>query len=462
MLAKLGVEIHLSHGGQPCPNHNWEWEDTDDEDQYTASLTAGIPGVAKAADEHGDWRCTEPYATADKDVFLESEPAATFPDLPEVNTAQIGKTTITIVHSSGVHILSIQYCQCMGARTPDKQLFEMRLFVASFTRSKTAFTFALLDNFILDNLECGTLGMNYYSKLRRITSSIFPHAVPDHYREMMQVARQWCQLKLLKWNRFSHEKREPKDGELALFCPACPQPGINTPLQPKSDETIPGWIYTRSLVMDGNFKAEHLYPTHPEDEVWLTDGKGFMVARARYWAHLAVAQYLVQRSKCNNHRAVNQANASRHKLEATGIGGCACAWHGCFVPNSMVDFQKGERQMNMDYALCNMLAHNTDSLCRALTFYDVNCQYNRHFKKRVEDSLHMDIPSDMDIVPGIGLWHVHGHQDKCFVRYASNFIPGAARIDGKIMETLWASLNIISPAARGMSTPTDKNASISK
>ncbi|KAG2336270.1 hypothetical protein BDR05DRAFT_896918 [Suillus weaverae] len=30
----------------------------------------------------------------------------------------------------------------------------------------------------------------------------------------------------------------------------------------------------------------------------------------------------------------------------------------------------------------------------------------------------------MDIIPGIGLWHVHGHQDKCFVQYASNFIPG--------------------------------------
>jgi hypothetical protein len=50
-----------------------------------------------------------------------------------------------------------------------------------------------------------------------------------------------------------------------------------------------------------------------------------------------------QRSECNNHRAVNLANASRHKLEATRIGGCACARHGCFVPNSMVDFQKGER-----------------------------------------------------------------------------------------------------------------------
>ncbi|KAG1717410.1 hypothetical protein EDB19DRAFT_1615745, partial [Suillus lakei] len=86
------------------------------------------------------------------------------------------------------------------------------------------------------------------------------------------------------------------------------------------------WLYSRSLVMDDNFKAEYLYAANPMDE-----------------AHLAQAKDAVQRSECNNHQAINQANASRHRLEATGIGGCACARHGCFVPCAMVDFQKGER-----------------------------------------------------------------------------------------------------------------------
>ncbi|KAG2343159.1 hypothetical protein BDR05DRAFT_858704, partial [Suillus weaverae] len=168
------------------------------------------------------------------------------------------------------------------------------------------------------------------------------------------------------------------------------------------------------LVMDGNFKAEHLHPVHPEDEVWLTDGKCFMVGRAQYQAHLTLAQDSAEHLECNNHRAVNQANASRHKLEAMGIGGCACARHGCFVPNSMVDFQKGERQMNMDYALCNALGHNTDGLAQALTFYDVNCQYSKHLRWWVDESLHLTIPSGMDIILGIGLWHIHSHQDRCF------------------------------------------------
>ncbi|KAG1806154.1 hypothetical protein EV424DRAFT_1329839, partial [Suillus variegatus] len=63
---------------------------------------------------------------------------------------------------------------------------------------------------------------------------------------------------------------------------------------------------------------------------------------------------------------------------------------------------------------------------------------------------------------GIGLRHVHSHQDSCYVRYASNFIQGTARINSKIMETLWAPLNIISLAAHGMETPHQKNVWIAK
>ncbi|KAG2057628.1 hypothetical protein BDR06DRAFT_1036818 [Suillus hirtellus] len=114
------------------------------------------------------------------------------------------------------------------------------------------------------------------------------------------------------------------------------------------------------------------------------------------------------------------------------------------------------RQMNMDYALYQALGYNTNGINQAFTFYDINCQYNKHLSKRIEELPYLDLPWEMAIIPGIGLWHVHGHQDKCYVQYAFNFITGATRIDGEIMETLWAPLNIISPLARGMSTPHQK------
>ncbi|KAG1870872.1 hypothetical protein F4604DRAFT_1583524 [Suillus subluteus] len=367
-LTKIGLEIHLGHQGKPCPEVTDDWYDTDDEGDNFAE---------------GQW-------------------------VPLVNDPR----TTMVVDTSGVHFLMIRFCQCASALGPDMQLFEIGLFPASFTSPKTAFTFAVLDDFLLDNLECGTSVMNYYSKLTRITSSIFPHLVPDRYRELMRVGRQWRQLKQLKWHGFGHEKQKPKAGELALFCPACPQPGVNVNLAERN-VSDPAWLYSRSLVMDGNFKAEHMFPANPTDEVALTDGLGFMVGDGRYKLHLAEAQDIVHRSDCNNHRAVNQANASRHNLEATGIGGCACARHGCFVPHSMVDFQKGERQMNMDYALCQALGYNTDGIDWALTFYDINCQYHKHLHWRVEESPYLDLPWGMEVIPGIGLWHeaVQGVRD---------------------------------------------------
>ncbi|KAI5991415.1 hypothetical protein EDD15DRAFT_2169328, partial [Pisolithus albus] len=45
-------------------------------------------------------------------------------------------------------------------------------------KPSTMFIFMVLDDFLQDNLECGTSGMNYYSKLHRLTSNMFPHLVP--------------------------------------------------------------------------------------------------------------------------------------------------------------------------------------------------------------------------------------------------------------------------------------------
>ncbi|KAG1720213.1 hypothetical protein EDB19DRAFT_1918112 [Suillus lakei] len=107
----------------------------------------------------------------------------------------------------------------------------------------------------------------------------------------------------------------------------------------------------------------------------------------------------------------------------------------------------------MDYALCEAAQHNMEGITRAITFYDINCQYNKHLRVRVDRSQFLEMVLELTIIPGIGLWHVHGHQDSCYVQYASNFIEGIGRIDGEIMETLWACLNLISPAAWGMSSP---------
>ena len=50
----------------------------------------------------------------------------------------------------------------------------------------------------------------------------------------------------------------------------------------------------------------------------------------------------VKKSTCSDHKAVRVSSTHAH-LSATGIGAVACAQHGCFHPQSVVDFQAGER-----------------------------------------------------------------------------------------------------------------------
>lgn len=48
-------------------------------------------------------------------------------------------------------------------------------------------------------------------------------------------------------------------------------------------------MFTRSLVIDGNFKLGHLRQKRPEDDVWLADGHGMMTEEAPYLSHLEEA-----------------------------------------------------------------------------------------------------------------------------------------------------------------------------
>jgi hypothetical protein len=108
--------------------------------------------------------------------------------------------------------------------------------------------------------------------------------------------------------------------------------------------------------------------------------------------------------------------------------------------------------MNMDYALCEALKYNMGGIKDVLVFYDIMCQYWKNFHHRISSSPHLTIPPGLKFQRAIGLFHVHGHQDTCFARFAPNFIQGAGQVDGEILESLWAPLNLISGSTRSMST----------
>ncbi|EGO04262.1 hypothetical protein SERLA73DRAFT_45127, partial [Serpula lacrymans var. lacrymans S7.3] len=261
-------------------------------------------------------------------------------------------------------------CSYPNAAHSDVQLLSNGLYLANQKKPQTAFTFALLDDFLIDNKECKTSAMTFYSKIWQVTNSAFPHKVPVHPSEFMRVSQQWRHLKYMHWHGFAHlPKCHHSLGSLALFCPACPQPGINVSLNWKQDPLRQ--YHLRIFVMNKNFNTECIKSKNPHDEVPLADDTVFLTANQPYMEHLKIAKENKVVSTCDDHRAVNLANKDQQHLDATGIGATACTWHRVFCPGALVDFQKGERgvvhkseivqvltlhsQMSMDYSLYQAL-----------------------------------------------------------------------------------------------------------
>jgi CxC2 like cysteine cluster associated with KDZ transposases len=85
---------------------------------------------------------------------------------------------MTIVDRSGIHEIGVSWCCCPEAPEHEMQLMMAGLFPATFRNPKTAFTFRVLEEFHLDNLECKTTPGQFFSRLRRLTNDQFPNLVP--------------------------------------------------------------------------------------------------------------------------------------------------------------------------------------------------------------------------------------------------------------------------------------------
>ncbi|KAG2057664.1 hypothetical protein BDR06DRAFT_877736 [Suillus hirtellus] len=216
------------------------------------------------------------------------------------------------------------------------------------------------------------------------------------------------------------------------------------------------WLFSQIYLVDRNFTTQHMVMRKPQLDISLSDELGYMMKDQEYQTHLSLAVESKKQSSCSNYHAVNAANISRSNLQAIGIGATACAQHGCFVPHSIVDFQKSEslgnfKHMNIDYSIYNALNYYSAGIDSSLIIYDVEYQWSINFLQRVAQSKGLSIPKNMHIIPAVGKFHLSTHKLACFARYSLDFIQGAGHVDGEILETLWMSFNKISLIAQSMS-----------
>ncbi|KAK7680025.1 hypothetical protein QCA50_016971 [Cerrena zonata] len=143
----------------------------------------------------------------------------------------------------------------------------MGLFPASRKKTRTVFTFRLLEHFDVSNLEAKVPAYIYYNCLIRLTSN------PS--------------LRRRSGHPYVNPVGEIPAGQLGLFCAACPQPDINLLDDWKDDPEK--WKYMPTLLADDNFKQHHLAMKHDFDNVALNDGLAYMVAHKRFQAYMSEA-----------------------------------------------------------------------------------------------------------------------------------------------------------------------------
>lgn len=202
-------------------------------------------------------------------------------DVDQDNVAQTipnqdarGNAFVTIFDSSGVHHLPLVMCRC-GSAPIDRVMdcIAMGLFPSSYTRISTLFTQSALDELRLLNLAAKTTPYQYHHYIQRKTSKAFPDSVPNRYRELLRMSRQYRILMREKQAAVhmphyglgvhGNSDAEHPGGSLpadppvplnvhigmrqssnpdapykiSLFCPACPQPGVNVPVDFINTET---------------------------------------------------------------------------------------------------------------------------------------------------------------------------------------------------------------------------------
>lgn len=240
---QVGARLFLGHGGNCCPASEPDNLESAEclVDQQELEGRANAEYMRAAAGNMRRHAANPETDDAPEPVFTieEDEDEHLWEDEPEYSKAPFSQKAphkddfdnpfVLIVDSSQLLSLPAVYCGCGDVSADDLSLLDLGFFPASFRTIKTVFTFRCLDDFRLSNLECKTSAYQYFQKLKRLTNPAFPNSVANRYAELRRVSRQWRNLKLRKWFGFGHREDAPGRGEMALFCAACPQPGVNLP-----------------------------------------------------------------------------------------------------------------------------------------------------------------------------------------------------------------------------------------
>jgi hypothetical protein len=192
----------------------------------------------------------------------------------------------------------------------------------------------------------------------------------DRCRAFRHIVRQYRTILMMKCAGRGHDSSGvagTAQGELALRCRSCPQPGRNLPdgwdrinwaAMPEDlrcvvlslednllvTELQRRFKYFLFLAQDCNFRLINRNVSSAANDPILGDVYGYFVNNAKYAEYISTQITEAEISSCLGFQAMFLANRKHVKgLRTTGVGGITCVHHNMWCPNRIGNLQLGER-----------------------------------------------------------------------------------------------------------------------
>ncbi|KAF9504605.1 hypothetical protein BS47DRAFT_1368669 [Hydnum rufescens UP504] len=132
----------------------------------------------------------------------------------------------------------------------------------AFTKFQFIFVIALLLLTLVSNYSILSKlsAHQFYCALERGTDNTGLLNLQTQYVSFLHIIREWQNLKLLKHGGHAHDPSGTdgmKPGELAITCPACPDPDINLPPNWEKSPQELQYLYTYFQANDTNFRLKN-------------------------------------------------------------------------------------------------------------------------------------------------------------------------------------------------------------
>ncbi|TFK53211.1 hypothetical protein OE88DRAFT_1643867 [Heliocybe sulcata] len=326
-----------------------------------------------------------------------------------------GHKDFTILHSTGIHSVQVDFCGCRHNPPLHRiQLLCARLWPVTPFQLQTSATFELLRLFQTLHLNAKISVLHFYQTMQWITDGSGLTDVAEWLKSLHLMIREYQHIQAMKRGGRGHDESGisgMEEGELALMCRTCPQPGINL---------LMGWEKARP-----DKAWNHLCKNQCMDR-GLGDRMSYFVRTEPYHRYILSHVNDEEIKSCTGFSALIHTNLKKSKgLRTTGICG------------------RSERYSNVDWVFVS--AVHGIMVLMVLIAYDIACAW---MKDMPDDMQLMLLKIILDYV--MPKFHLEAHGKRCHAPYSLNYCFGVACTNCETPERNWVVLNLAALSTREM------------